>query len=123
MGLGDLDALRRRAEREARAPPLVGGDLLCALCFVLPAASASVVVPQRASPSLLIPLPFCQDYVSKMDPASTLGLSMESVHGYSVSHVKRVLDVEPPEMPPCRRGVNNISVSLKGQPLSLGVPC
>ncbi|XP_036871060.2 neuron navigator 1 isoform X2 [Manis javanica] len=55
-----------------------------------------------------------KDYVSKMDPASTLGLSMESVHGYSVSHVKRVLDVEPPEMPPCRRGVNNISVSLKG---------
>ncbi|XP_066235800.1 neuron navigator 1 isoform X6 [Saccopteryx leptura] len=55
-----------------------------------------------------------QDYVSKMDPASTLGLSTESIHGYSISHVKRVLDAEPPEMPPCRRGVNNISVSLKG---------
>ncbi|OBS68671.1 hypothetical protein A6R68_02789, partial [Neotoma lepida] len=37
-----------------------------------------------------------------------------SIHGYSLSHVKRVLDAEPPEMPPCRRGVNNISVSLKG---------
>lgn len=56
-----------------------------------------------------------------MDPASTLGLSPESIHGYSISHVKRVLDAEPPEMPPCRRGVNNISVSLKGQSLSFGV--
>ncbi|XP_014649602.1 PREDICTED: neuron navigator 1 isoform X3 [Ceratotherium simum simum] len=55
-----------------------------------------------------------KDYISKMDPASTLGLSTESIHGYSISHVKRVLDAEPPEMPPCRRGVNNISVSLKG---------
>ncbi|KAK2493891.1 LOW QUALITY PROTEIN: hypothetical protein MC885_000019 [Smutsia gigantea] len=55
-----------------------------------------------------------KDYISKMDPASTLGLSTESIHGYSVSHVTRVLGVEPPEMPPCRRGVNNISVSLKG---------
>ncbi|XP_058130931.1 neuron navigator 1 isoform X4 [Dasypus novemcinctus] len=55
-----------------------------------------------------------KDYISKMDPASTLGLSTESIHGYSISHVKRVLDTEPPEMPPCRRGVNNISVSLKG---------
>ncbi|XP_033618049.1 neuron navigator 1 isoform X1 [Fukomys damarensis] len=55
-----------------------------------------------------------KDYISKMDPASTLGLSTDSIHGYSLSHVKRVLDAEPPEMPPCRRGVNNISVSLKG---------
>nr|XP_023488309.1 neuron navigator 1 isoform X4 [Equus caballus] len=55
-----------------------------------------------------------KDYISKMDPASTLGLSTESVHGYSISHVKRVLDAEPPELPPCRRGVNNIAVSLKG---------
>ncbi|XP_060034514.1 neuron navigator 1 isoform X2 [Erinaceus europaeus] len=55
-----------------------------------------------------------KDYISKMDPASTLGLSTESIHGYSLSHVKRVLDAEPPEVPPCRRGVNNISVNLKG---------
>ncbi|XP_068397989.1 neuron navigator 1 isoform X5 [Eschrichtius robustus] len=55
-----------------------------------------------------------QDYISKMDPASTLGLSAESIHGYSVSHVKRLLGAEPPELPPCRRGVNNIAVSLKG---------
>lgn len=50
-----------------------------------------------------------------MDPASTLGLSTESVHGYSISHVKRVLDTEPPELPPCRRGVTSIAVVLKGQ--------
>lgn len=74
-------------------------------------------VPHRLFPSLL----FCQDYISKMDPASTLGLSTDSIHGYSLSHVRRVLDAEPPEMPPCRRGVNNVSVSLKGQPLSPGV--
>ncbi|XP_038604646.1 neuron navigator 1 isoform X2 [Tachyglossus aculeatus] len=55
-----------------------------------------------------------QDYITKMDPASTLGLSTESVHGYSISHVKRVLDAEPPDLPPCRRGVNSIAVSLKG---------
>ncbi|XP_048213212.1 neuron navigator 1 isoform X3 [Perognathus longimembris pacificus] len=55
-----------------------------------------------------------QDYISKMDPAATLGLSTESIHGYSLSHVKRVLDAEPPEMPPCCRGVSNVSVSLKG---------
>ncbi|XP_056671703.1 neuron navigator 1 isoform X6 [Monodelphis domestica] len=55
-----------------------------------------------------------KDYITKMDPASTLGLSTESVYGYSISHVKRVLDSEPPELPPCRRGVNSIAVSLKG---------
>ncbi|XP_012872964.1 PREDICTED: neuron navigator 1 [Dipodomys ordii] len=55
-----------------------------------------------------------QEYISKMDPAATLGLSTESIHGYSLSHVKRVLDAEPPEMPPCCRGVSSISVSLKG---------
>ncbi|XP_043856313.1 neuron navigator 1 isoform X5 [Dromiciops gliroides] len=55
-----------------------------------------------------------KDYITKMDPASTLGLSTESVYGYSISHVKRVLDAEPPELPPCRRGINSIAVSLKG---------
>ncbi|XP_074921062.1 neuron navigator 1 isoform X5 [Chelonoidis abingdonii] len=55
-----------------------------------------------------------KDYVTKMDPASTLGLSTESVHGYSISHVKRILDTEPPELPPCRRGVTSIAVVLKG---------
>lgn len=76
-----------------------------AVCVVSPRGLTAASVPLRG-----------QDYISKMDPASTLGLSTESIQGYSISHVKRVLDAEPPEMPPCRRGVNNISVSLKGQP-------
>ncbi|KFO75944.1 Neuron navigator 1, partial [Cuculus canorus] len=40
-----------------------------------------------------------KDYITKMDPASTLGLSTESVYGYSISHIKRILDTEPPELP------------------------
>uniref|UniRef100_A0A803SRA7 Neuron navigator 1 n=1 Tax=Anolis carolinensis TaxID=28377 RepID=A0A803SRA7_ANOCA len=55
-----------------------------------------------------------KDYITKMDPAFTLGLSTESVYGYSISHIKRVLDTEPPELPPCRRGVTSIVVTLKG---------
>lgn len=50
-----------------------------------------------------------------MDPASTLGLSTESVYGYSISHIKRILDTEPPELPLCRRGLTSIVVTLKGQ--------
>uniref|UniRef100_A0A8D2N9P3 Neuron navigator 1 n=1 Tax=Zonotrichia albicollis TaxID=44394 RepID=A0A8D2N9P3_ZONAL len=30
-----------------------------------------------------------KDYITKMDPASTLGLSTESIYGYSISHIKR----------------------------------
>ncbi|XP_044303407.1 neuron navigator 1 isoform X3 [Varanus komodoensis] len=55
-----------------------------------------------------------KEYVTKMDPALSLGLSVESVYGYSISHVKRVLDTEPPELPPCRRGMTSIAVTLKG---------
>lgn len=50
-----------------------------------------------------------------MDPASTLGLSTESVYGYSISHIKRVLDTDPPELPLCRRGLTSIVVTLKGR--------
>ncbi|XP_061869370.1 LOW QUALITY PROTEIN: neuron navigator 1 [Colius striatus] len=55
-----------------------------------------------------------KDYITKMDPASTLGLSTESVYGYSISHIKRVLDTEPPELPLCCRGLTSIVVTLKG---------
>ncbi|KAM6044357.1 neuron navigator 1 isoform 1-T1 [Chlamydotis macqueenii] len=55
-----------------------------------------------------------KDYITKMDPASTLGLSTESVYGYSISHIKRILDTEPPELPLCRRGLTSIVVTLKG---------
>lgn len=63
-----------------------------------------------------------QDYITKMDPASTLGLSTESVYGYSISHIKRVLDTEPPELPLCRRGMTSIVVTLKGRWAPL-LPC
>lgn len=89
----------------------------CALCRCSSCAVALLCVPLE---HLFSALPSRQDYISKMDPASTLGLSTESIHGYSVSHVKRLLDAEPPELPPCRRGVNNIAVSLKGQSQTLG---
>ena len=46
---------------------------------------------------------------------ATLGLSTESVYGYSISHIKRVLDTEPPELPLCRRGMSSIVVTLKGR--------
>ncbi|NXF09318.1 NAV1 protein, partial [Smithornis capensis] len=55
-----------------------------------------------------------KDYITKMDPASTLGLSTESVYGYNISHIKRVLDTEPPELPLCRRGLTSVVVTLKG---------
>uniref|UniRef100_A0A8C5JFL0 Neuron navigator 1 n=1 Tax=Junco hyemalis TaxID=40217 RepID=A0A8C5JFL0_JUNHY len=55
-----------------------------------------------------------KDYITKMDPASTLGLSTESIYGYSISHIKRVLDTEPPELPLCRRGLTSVVVTLKG---------
>lgn len=65
--------------------------------------------------SLTDPSLSSQDYITKMDPASTLGLSTESVYGYSISHIKRVLDTEPPELPLCRRGMSSIVVTLKGR--------
>ncbi|XP_029427996.1 neuron navigator 1 isoform X3 [Rhinatrema bivittatum] len=57
-----------------------------------------------------------KDYIAKMDPASTLGLSSDSLYGYSLSHVKRVLDTDPPELPPSRslRTSTVIPVMLKG---------
>ncbi|XP_069489726.1 neuron navigator 1 isoform X2 [Ambystoma mexicanum] len=56
------------------------------------------------------------EYVAKMDPASTLGLTSESLYAYSISHVKRVLELDAPEMPPCRnlRGASTIALVLKG---------
>ncbi|XP_053313775.1 neuron navigator 1 isoform X2 [Spea bombifrons] len=57
-----------------------------------------------------------QDYVSQVDPGSTLGLSRESVSGYSLGHVKRMLDAEIPEATPSWniRSGTNIILQLKG---------
>jgi hypothetical protein len=85
------------------------------LIFIISCDFSNCVCVLSALSSSCSPHLFFQDYISKMDPAATLGLSTESIHGYSLSHVKRVLDAEPPEVSPCCRGVSNISVSLKGQ--------
>ncbi|XP_030632950.1 neuron navigator 1 [Chanos chanos] len=58
-----------------------------------------------------------KDYLSTVDPTSSLGLSQDSIYSYSVSHFKRVLGTQPPETPPSRcftKGLGCITVSLKG---------
>ncbi|XP_051930956.1 neuron navigator 1 isoform X2 [Hippocampus zosterae] len=56
-------------------------------------------------------------YVAKVDPTSSLGLSMDSIYSYSMGHIKRVLGGEAPETQPSRcmsRGPTSITVALKG---------
>ncbi|XP_058259156.1 neuron navigator 1 isoform X4 [Hemibagrus wyckioides] len=58
-----------------------------------------------------------KDYLSVVDPSSSLGLSQDSIYSYSLSHLKRVLGVQPPETPPVRclsKTSTCINVSLKG---------
>ncbi|XP_060775325.1 neuron navigator 1 isoform X6 [Neoarius graeffei] len=58
-----------------------------------------------------------KDYLSVVDPSSSLGLSQDSIYSYSLSHLKRVLGVQPPETPPVRclsKTSTCINVALKG---------
>ncbi|XP_051567909.1 neuron navigator 1-like [Myxocyprinus asiaticus] len=58
-----------------------------------------------------------KEYLSVVDPSSSLGLSQDSIYSYSLSHLKRVLGAQPPETPPVRlytKGSSCISVALKG---------
>ncbi|XP_039509754.1 neuron navigator 1 isoform X7 [Pimephales promelas] len=58
-----------------------------------------------------------KEYLSVVDPSSSLGLSQDSIYSYSLSHLKRVLGAHPPETPPVRlysTGSSCISVALKG---------
>ncbi|XP_015197655.2 neuron navigator 1 isoform X1 [Lepisosteus oculatus] len=58
-----------------------------------------------------------KDYIIVVDPASSLGLSVDSIYSYSINNGKRILGTETPEVLPSRcmsKGVNNISVTLKG---------
>ncbi|KAG9276934.1 neuron navigator 1 [Astyanax mexicanus] len=58
-----------------------------------------------------------KDYMSVVDPSSSLGLSQDSIYSYSLSHLKRVLGAQPPETPPVRcltKSSTCISVALKG---------
>uniref|UniRef100_A0AAR2IWQ7 Neuron navigator 1 n=1 Tax=Pygocentrus nattereri TaxID=42514 RepID=A0AAR2IWQ7_PYGNA len=56
-----------------------------------------------------------KDYMSVVDPSSSLGLSQDSIYSYSLSHLKRVLGAQPPETPPVRcLSKSSIIVALKG---------
>ncbi|KAL2104221.1 hypothetical protein ACEWY4_001089 [Coilia grayii] len=58
-----------------------------------------------------------KDYISKVDPASSMGLSTDSIHSYDINHNKRVLGADPPENDPASclgKGPGCITVSLKG---------
>uniref|UniRef100_A0A3B3R9L9 Neuron navigator 1 n=1 Tax=Paramormyrops kingsleyae TaxID=1676925 RepID=A0A3B3R9L9_9TELE len=43
-----------------------------------------------------------RDYVNKVDPTTSLGLSTDSIYSYQVNHSKRVLGTEAPEVSPFR---------------------
>uniref|UniRef100_A0A8C5HR96 Neuron navigator 1 n=1 Tax=Gouania willdenowi TaxID=441366 RepID=A0A8C5HR96_GOUWI len=56
-------------------------------------------------------------YITKVDPASSLGLSTDSIYSYNMGHIKRVLGGEVPETQPSRcmsRGPSGITVAIKG---------
>ncbi|XP_065135563.2 neuron navigator 1 isoform X1 [Paramisgurnus dabryanus] len=58
-----------------------------------------------------------KDYLTTVDPSSSLGLSQDSIYSYSLSHHKRVLGAQPPETPPVRlytKGSSCVIVALKG---------
>uniref|UniRef100_A0A8C9W8S8 Neuron navigator 1 n=1 Tax=Scleropages formosus TaxID=113540 RepID=A0A8C9W8S8_SCLFO len=58
-----------------------------------------------------------KEYINKVDLASSLGLSTESIYSYQINHSKRVLGTEPPEMTPSHcvaKGSCSILISLKG---------
>uniref|UniRef100_A0A3B1IWH0 Neuron navigator 1 n=1 Tax=Astyanax mexicanus TaxID=7994 RepID=A0A3B1IWH0_ASTMX len=58
-----------------------------------------------------------QNYIFQLDPSTGMGLSMDSIHSYSVNQVKRVLGAESPDSPPfhcLNKGHGLITVTLKG---------
>ncbi|XP_072571138.1 neuron navigator 1-like isoform X2 [Paramormyrops kingsleyae] len=58
-----------------------------------------------------------RDYVNKVDPTTSLGLSTDSIYSYQVNHSKRVLGTEAPEVSPFRtlsKGTGSVTVALKG---------
>ncbi|MBN3293043.1 NAV1 protein, partial [Polypterus senegalus] len=58
-----------------------------------------------------------RDYIKKVDPSSTLGLSSDSIYSYSINHGRRVLGADVPEMMPYRcmgKGTSFVAVVLKG---------
>ncbi|XP_076839892.1 neuron navigator 1-like isoform X2 [Brachyhypopomus gauderio] len=58
-----------------------------------------------------------QDYISKVDPSSSMGLSVDSIYSYNVNQSRRFLGSESPASPPCEclnKGSGLITVTLKG---------
>ncbi|XP_057219195.1 neuron navigator 1 isoform X2 [Triplophysa rosa] len=58
-----------------------------------------------------------KDYISQVDPGSSIGLSVDSIHSYSIHQSRRVLGAEAPESSPSNCLKNDpglITVSLKG---------
>ncbi|XP_041945636.1 neuron navigator 1 isoform X2 [Alosa sapidissima] len=58
-----------------------------------------------------------KEYLSLLDPSSSLGLTGDSILSYSVGHCKRVMGAVPPETPPSRcltKSSTCVSMTLKG---------
>uniref|UniRef100_A0A8C1U696 Neuron navigator 1 n=1 Tax=Cyprinus carpio TaxID=7962 RepID=A0A8C1U696_CYPCA len=57
------------------------------------------------------------DYISQVDPSASMGLSVDSIHSYSINQSRRVLGAEAPESLPCdclKKGPGLVTVTLKG---------
>ncbi|GCB74399.1 hypothetical protein scyTo_0003489, partial [Scyliorhinus torazame] len=58
-----------------------------------------------------------KEYIIHVDPVSQLGLNSDSVLGYSIGDIKRINNIDTPELLPCGYLVgesNTITMSLKG---------
>ncbi|XP_052450271.1 neuron navigator 1 isoform X4 [Carassius gibelio] len=58
-----------------------------------------------------------RNYISQVDPSASMGLSVDSIHSYSIDQSRRVLGDEVPESSPCdclKKGPGFVTVALKG---------
>ncbi|XP_026055086.1 neuron navigator 1 isoform X3 [Carassius auratus] len=58
-----------------------------------------------------------RNYISQVDPSASMGLSVDSIHSYSIDQSRRVLGDEAPESSPCdclKKGPGFVTVALKG---------
>ncbi|XP_056094364.1 neuron navigator 1 isoform X5 [Rhinichthys klamathensis goyatoka] len=58
-----------------------------------------------------------RDYISLVDPSTSMGLSVDSIHSYAINQSRRVLGAEAPESSPCdclKKGPGLVTVTLKG---------
>uniref|UniRef100_A0A8C2IVA5 Neuron navigator 1 n=1 Tax=Cyprinus carpio TaxID=7962 RepID=A0A8C2IVA5_CYPCA len=79
-------------------------------------APSSLVLP-CSPPSTSTSQPSGLDYISQVDPSASMGLSVDSIHSYSINQSRRVLGDEAPESSPCdclKKGPGLVTVALKG---------